>query len=778
MKTIVLTVSLFLLVSCQTARVPVQADQAQAHLIIYRTLADYDHLVPVTLNETRDRIISFPAPSDLYFEGELALPVKLDQGYLLDRRGIGKNSAFTSFTYEAYSRLDAPPSPEELYKSIIDKDPFESIYDCGTRDQYEHPVKDLNREIRSGMKGFKSLTDYVVIRFDSNMEVSGQKFSLDEISPGLPEDWDGYGFVILEFMITTPQRFHVGFTTEKGYNELRVMSYTPKGWNRLAIPLNLYREPPAARSDLAATFNQPRYTGWINLTGHRTPLRGVDSIGIRMQAPIGDPVLKLRAVSLAKEDPGDEYLGGTPVVDEFGQYNLGTWEGKITSLDQLREDWSGEDAMPVNREQYGYSRFGGYLDARIDQGTGFFRTEKVNGRWWFVDPEGYLFLSHGVNCVGPGGGGGVYRLEHRRNLYKELPPVDPETENSRYRAPSYGTWNLTRRYGEDYLDRSIDNVITRMDRWGLNTIANWSTPQVYNRNQKAFTLQLRGLGIEGELMGLADVYAPGFREQIDQSVRSTVEPYRDNPWLLGYFTFNEPSFLGREQRLCDLILAGPDWPIKSALLEYLSASDTPELRTDFIHHTFRIFLETVDQALKRHDPNHLTLGIRFGQEAGNEILELCKDVFDVFSFNCYDLYPSHEMMDRFVEVTGKPIFIGEYHFGTVDRGMAQSLWQVDSQEERGVAYRYYTEKAYAHPGLIGTSWFQWCDQDLTGRGNDGENYNCGLVDVTDRPYPLLVDAVSETARRLYRIHSGTLDPVDQAPGRARGHHAIPDLWNK
>lgn len=31
-----------------------------------------------------------------------------------------------------------------------------------------------------------------------------------------------------------------------------------------------------------------------------------------------------------------------------------------------------------------------------------------------------------------------------------------------------------------------------------------------------------------------------------------------------------------------------------------------------------------------------------------------------------------------------------------------SLWQVDSQEQRGVAYRYYTEHAYAHPGPIGT----------------------------------------------------------------------------
>ena len=286
------------------------------------------------------------------------------------------------------------------------------------------------------------------------------------------------------------------------------------------------------------------------------------------------------------------------------------------------------------------------------------------------------------------------------------------------------------------------------------------------------------IGIEDELLGLADIYASDFDEKIDEALREMVEPYRDNPWLLGYFTYNEPSFLGREQRLCDLILEGKDRPIKTALKEFLAVSDTPESRIQFIHTTFRIFIETADKALERHDPNHLTLGIRFGQEAESEILELCKEVFDVFSFKCYDLYPSKEMMDRFSKVTGKPLFIGEYHFGTVDRGMAQALWQVNSQEERGVAYRYYTERAYEHPALIGTSYFQWCDQDLTGRGYDGENYNCGLVDVTDRPYPLLVEAVSETAQRIYDVHSGTLAPVSRAPVKARGHHAIPDLWNE
>ncbi len=620
-------------------------------------------------------------------------------------------------------------------------------------------------------------SDYVSINFDSEMEVSGAKFSLEDISPGLPSDWDAYNYVILEFMISTPQRFHVGFTTDRGYNELKVMSYTPNGWNRLAIPLRFFREAPAARGDMAATYNQPRYTGWINLSGSRTPLRGIDSIGIRMHAPIGNPQMKLRSLSLAKEDPGDLYLGDLPVVDEFGQYNLGDWEGKIHSLEQLEEEWAAEDVQEVDVEPYKFSKFGGFLEARIDEGTGYFRTAEIDGRWWFVDPEGYLFLSHGVNCVGPGGGGDISRLEERENLYKEIPPQAGQNGGS-YRSPSFGRWNLSRRYGDESREKAIDNVLTRMDRWGLNTIANWSRSDVYNRNEKAFTLQMQGIGIEDNLMGLADVYAPGFWEMIDEAVRKTVEPYRENPWLLGYFTYNEPSFTGREQRLCDLILDGKERPIKIVLQEYLENGDSPEKRIEFIHHTFRIFIESVNRALEKHDPNHLSLGIRFGQEASNELLELCKDVFDVFSFNCYDLYPGQEMLDRFAEVTGKPLFIGEYHFGTVDRGMAQSLWQVNSQEERAVAYRYYTEKAYSHPGLIGTSYFQWCDQDLTGRRMDGENYNCGLVDVTDRPYPYLVEAVSETAKRIYKIHSGNLSPTEQAPLKARGHGAIPDIWNQ
>ncbi|MCD8194320.1 MAG: hypothetical protein LUD74_07240, partial [Tannerellaceae bacterium] len=336
------------------------------------------------------------------------------------------------------------------------------------------------------------------------------------------------------------------------------------------------------------------------------------------------------------------------------------------------------------------------------------------------------------------------------------------------------------RYGEDYPQKSRELVIKRMDKWGLNTIANWSSMEVINMNQKAFMIPLHGLGMQWDLMGLTDIYDPQMTSQIDQAIKEFVTPYKDNPWLIGYFVGNEPAWLEQEARLCGMILDGPDRPIKTALQKYLANGDTPEKRKEFIYTTFETFLQTVKKSMQKYDPNHLNLGIRFGDidELDEDLLMICKRAFDVFSFNCYDLYPSHKMMDRFIEIADMPLVIGEYHFGAPDRGMAQSLWQVDNQQERGVAYRYYTENAYSHPGLIGTGYFQWGDQDLTGRGHDGENYNCGIVDVTDRPYKYMVEAMSETAKRLYSIHTGELEPLKQGAKRPRGHEQIPDLWNE
>ena len=126
--------------------------------IIYKTKADYSKNVPVTLSADKSHIVSYPAPQDLYFRGQLAYPIALAKGFLLDNRGISVNSAFISLTYEEYAKLPSAPSPDELYKMIIDKDPFTEMYNLGSRSHYQEATEEINELIeKHKLKHFKRL---------------------------------------------------------------------------------------------------------------------------------------------------------------------------------------------------------------------------------------------------------------------------------------------------------------------------------------------------------------------------------------------------------------------------------------------------------------------------------------------------------------------------------------------------------------------------------------------------------------------------------------------
>ncbi|WP_289858585.1 hypothetical protein [uncultured Muribaculum sp.] len=81
--------------------------------VIYKTNGNFSNNVPITLSADSKKLISFPAPSDIT---EQTAPIKLSQGYWLDRRGISPNTAFTKFTYR---QLKSTPSANELKKAII-----------------------------------------------------------------------------------------------------------------------------------------------------------------------------------------------------------------------------------------------------------------------------------------------------------------------------------------------------------------------------------------------------------------------------------------------------------------------------------------------------------------------------------------------------------------------------------------------------------------------------------------------------------------------------------
>jgi hypothetical protein len=124
-----------------------QVGLSAPHVMIYKTKGNYETKVPVTLSENKKLITSYPDPTDLLINGQYCLPTKLKQGYYLDNKGIGLNTAFINMDYSSYSKLVQPPKIEELMRLIVDSDPLLELYDCGLRSSYKDIEQELNNKI-------------------------------------------------------------------------------------------------------------------------------------------------------------------------------------------------------------------------------------------------------------------------------------------------------------------------------------------------------------------------------------------------------------------------------------------------------------------------------------------------------------------------------------------------------------------------------------------------------------------------------------------------------
>jgi hypothetical protein len=477
-----------------------------------------------------------------------------------------------------------------------------------------------------------------------------------------------------------------------------------------------------------------------------------------MKLPVGSPTLELRNFRLTMTAE-DTILNAGPLVDEFGQWIPAEWSGKATSAEDLKTAWAEEEKSFENVNTIA-SEYGGFAGTKA-RATGFFRVEKINEKWWFVDPSGQLFFSNGSCCIEPNSD--LSRTEGREYIFTKLPPADlsPSMNSSgRKRNASFYTWNLYRRFGDKWYQEWMDLTSERMKNWGLNTVGNWSDTDLGKNRKIPYVANLTGWGIQSGKMGMPDVYEPGYSKMVDSAAALQCSRFKNDPYLLGYFIGNEPPWPGREQELAELIIGGEPSAMKTAMEKYLDGNDTQEKRKEFIYRTYKLFLETVCSAIKKYDANHLNLGFRLGGVNPDEMIATSKEYFDVFSINIYSYSADHKIIQNIYELTGLPVIIGEFHFGIAGHGLAPGLAQTKNLEERAVAYRYYVENAAAHPALIGTHWFQWIDQPVTGRF-DGENYNIGFVDVTDRPYQDMVTASKELYKRLYSVHAGDEPPVSR-----------------
>jgi hypothetical protein len=588
---------------------------------------------------------------------------------------------------------------------------------------------------------------------------SEHKWTLKDLNPALPSDWTGYEYLVLEVRASSPQRYTLRIFDAAGVRSVTMHPFGQNVWLRASLSLKYFLQRSTDGFDMASMGNKASNSYWMGVNGPHGALNAVQAISVTMQNPLGNPTLEIRSVRLAKQDPGSDFLEKLPVVDEFGQWARAEWPRKAKSLAQLKKEWA-EEEKSLAPGDFNYCQYGGYRNTKA-RATGFFRVERIDGKWWFVDPDGHLFL--GIGVPGMSTGGAETRVEGREKYYKALPPenlLGPAAAPGRGRTVSFRSWNLFRRFGDGWRDKALEFEGKRMEAWGLTVGESSFGGVAAGPARKPYLTMVREWQTGQAILGMPDVYADDFPRMVDAAAAKALAPRKDDPYLVGFYVGNEVPWPGRETELVEMILAGKDTPMQSAAKAFLAAGDTPARRKEFVLDSFRKYLGTIDAAVKKYDPNHLNLGLRFGGRAPDDLLRMA-NVFDVNSLNPYAVDAS-DQIKRAYELSGRPILIGEFHNGVPGNGLAASLVQMRDQTERGVGYRYYIEQAAALPGFVGANWFLGTDESVTGR-MDGENYNFGWVDVTDRPYRELVEAAKETHKRLYAVHAGQEKPFDQRP---------------
>lgn len=494
------------------------------------------------------------------------------------------------------------------------------------------------------------------------------------------------------------------------------------------------------------------------------------------------------------------------IIDEFGQYTDATWKGKIRDVREFAQRVRAEQRdLQAHPPSPDFDEYGGWLKAPRLPATGYFRTEKVKGKWWLVTPNGSLFLSIGMDCVNFNEATMITGREH---LFRWLPKgnEDPLWHHQSFasgviRGPvkegqvfNFYAANLQRKYGEQYRDRWREVTLQRLRSWGFNTIGAWSDWSSLRQGKIPYTVIVHIGGDHARVSSgidywgkMHDPFDPRFEQSVRQAIQPVAQQVANDPYCIGFFVDNELSWTGghEEDGLYGLAFGAlsedaSTSPAKRALLEQLrtrypdisalnsawgthyeswdalakpqrlTATTTSAQRQDlgaFVRSLADRYFSTVRRVLKEYAPNHLYLGARFAW-AHPAIIQIASEHCDVLSFNIYaqsldGWYPLLLQLD-------KPAIVGEFHFGALDSGMFHTgLVPANSQRHRAQMYRRYLYSVAEHPAFVGCHWFQYADQPTTGRWFDGENYNIGFVSITDTPYPELVATARKVNREVY-----------------------------
>lgn len=392
------------------------------------------------------------------------------------------------------------------------------------------------------------------------------------------------------------------------------------------------------------------------------------------------------------------------------------------------------------------SKYGG--DETIKRtATGFFRTEKVNGRWLVIDPEGHPFIVAAINSFRQG--------------------KSPNNEKS-----------FIEKFGS--VEKWVSASIQSFQQLGFNTSGSWSEIEPiiqFNKNNKnpfAYTTQL------SLLSGYARVAIKQNPDRKNASILSFIfddefsvycneqtmklEVTKNDANLLGHFSDNEIAFMHTEfkeilsvsNKSDKCYQAAKQWMISKGVDETTISRDQKE---EFIGMITGIYYKIVSTAIKKHDPNHLYIGSRLHSSAKNNkyIFASSEPYIDILSINYYGYWqPQQKDMLDWEKWSSKPFFITEFYTKAEDSGMPNisgAGWLVKTQTDRGIHYQNFAIELLKAKNCVGWHWFRYQDNDPNDLSADPSNNdsNKGIVNTQYQVYEKLAEKMKNINDNKYSL---------------------------
>jgi hypothetical protein len=404
-----------------------------------------------------------------------------------------------------------------------------------------------------------------------------------------------------------------------------------------------------------------------------------------------------------------------------------------------------------------------------------------DGVWWLATPSGEPFFSLGINVLT----GGADEREVGGRIWYSWKMFYPSMEQ----------WARA--------------TLGRLRQWGFNSSGAWSLSP---KELRIPTLPNLELGRNAALHW-NDPFHPANEARVHEEAKRLVALYRGSPYRIGYFSDNEVGWWSgalfavyikakpsnhTKHRLIALLRSHyqDDWlgfcrdfVLPNAIQSFddlaRSAGVIAQLRPGgegiqvvrkWTFLAAEQYYRLVARAIREADPEALVCGDRLPIYYDPMAVRAMVPFVDVISMNYNVDSPDGWIASYFFDGLGKlagerPLLISEWFFAAHENRTGNRnnghLMTVKTQAERARGAARAAEAFARQPQIVGMHWFQFWDDPKGGRA-DGEDYNFGLVDIDDRPYEDLVEALSRVHARAPELHrEGRIAALRRDPGIPR-----------